>query len=181
MSAMTQRSVLPSLLLIAFGFASPGGLTAQSANSRPASVGLTVVVPPRVTSDGAVPSEGMISLIGATPTVIDLEAIVGLANRPAARIEVRLAAGRDTDSTRVWVQNRRGEFERLLRDASIVAIDGPRQLAAPRSSLRFRVESSRPLAVSSLAIPVEYRLTIGGGDAFSVWSFPSLLRVESSR
>ena len=180
MRATIQRSVFPSLVLIIYGFVSPSGLTAQSVSSRPASVGLTVVVPPRPT-DGGVTSEGTVSLIGGTPTAIDLEAIVGLANRPATRIEVRLAASSDADSTQVWVQNQRGEFERMLRDASIVAMDGRRPVATPRSSLRFRVESSRPLAVSSLAIPVEYRLTIGGGDEFSVWSFPSLLRVESSR
>lgn len=178
---MTQRSVVLSMAVIACGLVSPEAATGQLAGSRPASVGLTVVVPPRTTFDPSFTSEGSVSLLGATPHAIDLEAIVGVANRPAARIEVRLAAGWDADSTQVWVQNRRGEFERLLREASIVAIDGPLHLAVPRSSLHFRVESSRPLAVSALAIPLEYRLTIGGGDEFSVWSFPSLLRVESSR
>ena len=178
---MTQRSVVPSLALIACGLVSPEAAMGQLAGSRPASVALTVVVPPRATFDPSLTSEGRVSLIGATPHAIDLEAIVGVGNRPATRIEVRLAAGWNADSTQVWVQNRRGEFEPLRRESSFVAIDGPLHFAVPRSSLHFRVESRRPLAVSALAIPLEYRLTIGGGDEFSVWSYPSLLRVESSR
>jgi hypothetical protein len=181
MSTITQRSVVSTLALIVGGFASPQALTGQLVRSRPASVALTVVVPPRSAFDAGVTSEEKVSLIGISPSAIDLEAIVGLANRSATRIEVRLARNWDTDSTQVWVQNRHGQFERLLRDASIVALDGPRHLATPRASLHFRVESSQPLAVSSLAIPLEYRLTVGGGDEFSVWSFPALLRVESSR
>ena len=180
MRTVAQRFVFPSLAVIACRLASPEALSAQLVSARPASVGLTVVVPPRPPSDGSATSESRVSLIAATPTAIDLETIVGLANRRAARVEVRLAANWNSDSTQVWVRNPRGEFEQLLHDTSVLALDGARHLGVTRSSLRFRVESSRPLVVSSLAIPLEYRLTIGGGDEFSVWTFPSLLRVDPS-
>jgi hypothetical protein len=179
MSTVSQRSVVPSLALIVFGLASPSVLIGQL--SRPVSVALTVVVPPRPASDPTITTEGRVSLVGATPTAVDLETSVGLANRRAARIEIRLGANWNADSTSIWVRNRRGEFERLLRDASIVALDAPGQVTSARSPLHFRIESSRPLVVSSLAVPLEYRVTVGGGDEFSVWSFASLLRVDSSR
>ena len=182
MRTVSQRSVVPSLALIALGVGgSPQALIGQLVSARPASISLTVVVPPRPSSDVGIATEGKASLVGATPTAIDLEAIVGLVNRPAARIEVRLGPNWNADSTRVWVRNRRGEFERLLRDASIVALDAPQQLTPARSPLHFRVESSQPIVVSALSIPLEYRVTVGSGDEFSVWSFASLLRLDSSR
>lgn len=178
MSTVTQRSVVPSLALIALGLASPSVVSGQL--SRPASVALTMIVPPRPSAD-PITTEGTVSLVGVTPTAVDLETSVGLANHPAARIEVRLGANWTADSTSVWVQNRRGEFERVLRDTSIVALDAPRLATGARTPLLFRVESSRPLVVSSLAVPLEYRVTVGRGDQFSVWSFSTLLRVDSNR
>ena len=176
----TQRSVVPSLALIACGLAVPDALLGQIASSRPASIDLTVTVPPR-TFDASVAREGKASLVSATPTAIDLEMLVGLTNRPATRIEVRLGPTWNEDSTQVWVRNPQGEFEQLLRNGSIVALDTSQRGRTEQSPLRFRVESSRPLVVSTLAIPVEYRLTVGAGDEFSVWSFSSLLRLDSSR
>ena len=179
MSTVTHKSVVPSVALIAFGLAWPSVLFGQL--TRPASVALTVVVPPRPASDAIITTDGRVSLVRATPTAVDLETSVGLPNRRASRIEVRLGANWNADSTSIWVRNRRGEFERLLRDAGIVALDAPQQPTSTRSPLHFRIESSRPLEVSSLAVPLEYRVTVGGGDEFSVWSFASLLRVDTSR
>ena len=178
MRPVTQRASFPSLALFALGLISPEALAGQLVSARPASVGLTVVVPPRQHSDAAVASEGRVSLIRTTPTVIDLETQVGLANWPAARIEVRLGSTWSAESTRIWVQNRHGEFERLLRDASVVALDAPPDLVGMRSAIRFRVESIAPRSTSPTVVPLEYRLKVGGGDQFSVWSFPSVLRVD---
>jgi len=180
MSTVPRRIVLPSLTLITLAL-SPAAVAAQPVGSRPASVNLTVVVPPRPPSDGAVTSEGTASLIGASSTAVDLETNIGLVSRSAARIEVRLGASWSAESTSVWVQNPRGQFERLLRDTSVLAVDGPLDSAAARSALRFRVESGKPGSRASLLVPLEYRLTVGTGDEFSVWCFPSFLRVDSSR
>jgi hypothetical protein len=177
MGTMTQKAVLTSLALLLIILALPRMLGAQVVSARPASVVLTVVVPPRRT-DGIVASEGIVSLVGTTATAIDFDTMVGLADRAPARIEIRLGAAWTGESTHVLVRNRRGEFERLLRDASVIALDTPRETRALASPLHFRVESSAPLALSSLAIPVEYRVTIGRGDEFSVWSFPALLRLD---
>jgi hypothetical protein len=32
-----------------------------------------------------------------------------------------------------------------------------------------------------MAIPVEYRLTVGAGDEIAVWTFPALLKFEPAR
>ena len=180
MRTVAQRAGLPLLASTIVVLASPNALPAQLVSARPASISLTVVVPSHVSWDVAVTSEGMVALVQRTGAAVDLETAVGLGNRPAARIEVRLASERNADSTRVWVRNRRGEFEQLMAHAGIVAFDSPSELDRSLPSLRFRVETKGPLPVSSLAIPLEYRLTVGAGDEFSVWTFPSLLRVADA-
>ena len=176
MTTVTQRACLPSLALIALGLVSPGALPCQLVSARPASIGLTVVVPPH--ADAGVASEGSVSLLRSTPTAIDLETVVGLSNWPPARIEVRLGSAWSAESARVWVRNRHGEFERLLRGASIVTLDRPVGVAGTKSAIRLRVESGEARAGSSIVIPLEYRLKVGGDDHFSVWSFPSVLHVD---
>lgn len=172
---------MPSLAVIALGLTVPAPLAAQLVSARPASVALTVVVPPQPPSDGALISEGAASLISARPATIDLETTVGLINRAPARIEVRLGAPWSADSTRIWVRNKHGEFERLQPETPVVTLDAPADPTAARSVLRLRVQPSSPITTSPLVIPLEYRVTVGSGDTFSVWSFPSRLHVESHR
>jgi hypothetical protein len=179
MRTVIQYVGLISPALIAFGVASPRALAAQLISARPASVGLTVVVPPRVQSEASVVSQGNVSFLRTTPTAIDLETTVGLLDRPVTRVELRLAAAWSAESTDVWVQNYLGEFERLLRDDSIVALDAPLTVGRSRAPLRLRVESTPRRLASPIVIPLEYRLTVGSGDRFSVWSFSSLLRIEA--
>jgi hypothetical protein len=178
---VARRAVVPSLASIVVAVASPNALGGQLVSARPASVSLTVVVPPHAQPDAVVTSEGNVALVRRTPTAIDLETVVGLASRPTARIEVRLGESWNADSTRVLVRNRRGEFEQLARNTSIVALDSPQESTGLPSPLQFRVESRRPVTASSLTIPVEFRVTVGAGDEFSVWTFSSLLRVDSER
>jgi hypothetical protein len=140
-----------------------------------------VVVPPRSHSDVGVASEGTVSFIRTAPTAIDFETTVGVMDRSATRLEVRLGAGWNAESTGVWVKNSRGEFERLERENTVVALDVVRTMVGSSVALRFRVESARPRLASPMAIPLEYRLTVGRGDEFSVWSFPSLLQVGVER
>jgi hypothetical protein len=145
-------------------------------SARPASVGLTVVVPPPATSDVGVFEDSVWST-RSTPTAIDLETTVGLLDRQVTRVELRLGAAWSSESTSVWVRNQHGRFERLVSDANVVAIDTPPGLVRSRVPLSFHVESTPRRPGAPMTIPLEYRLTVGDGDRFSVWSFPSLLRV----
>jgi hypothetical protein len=181
MRTVIQCVGLTSPALIAFGVASPRALPAQLISARPAAVGLTVVVPPRAQSDASVVSQGNVSFLRATPTAIDLETTVGLLDRPVTRVELRLGAAWSAESTDVWVQNHLGEFERLLRDDSVVALDAPLTVARASAPLRLRVESTPRRLASPMVLPLEYRLTVGSGDQFSVWSFSSPLRVAAER
>lgn len=125
-------------------------------------------------------SEGSVSFLRTTANAIDLETTVGLLDRPVTRVELRLGTAWSAESTDVWVQNSLGEFERLVRHDSVVALDA---VTTDRSSapLRLRVESRNHRVASPMAIPLEYRLTVGTGDQFSVWSFSSLLRVGAEQ
>ena len=166
---------------IASGLASSRELSAQLMSARPASVGLTVVVPPRNQSEAGVVSEGSVSLVRATPTAIELETMVGLPDRRVTRVELRLGNAWGAESTGVWVQNQYGEFERLLRDDSVVTFDTPLTVVRSGAPLRLRVESTPSGLPTPMVIPLDYRLTVGSGDEFSVWSFSSLLHVGTER
>lgn len=180
MHATIHRPFLLPLASVIMSIAGSETLTAQLISGRPASVALTVVVPPRDQDRRAILArEGSFSLLGGTSTELDLETFVGLGNRVVSRIEVRLGEPWATDSTRVLVRNYRGQFERLMQHGSVVALDEAQAASSGPSRLRVRVQSDAPLVMSSLAIPLEYRLTVGRGDEFSVWSFPSLLRVDT--
>jgi len=173
------RCAVSSLALIACGLASPRVTGAQLMSARPTSVALTVVVPPH--SQSTVARNASVSVIGTTPTTIDLETTIHVTDRSATRLEVRLGEAWSADSIAVSVRNSRGEFEQLSRETSVVAIDATPTMAGSTNALRFRVESVRPHRASPPAIPLEYRLTLGQGDEFSVWSFSSLLPVGTER
>ena len=174
-----QLALVPSVAAIAFVVAAPGVVEAQTMSVRPASVSLTVVVPPRESRADGLAIDERARVIARSSTVLDLEKMVGLTDRPTSRIEVRQGAGWSASAPRVWVQNRCGEFELLDAGSSVVAIDAPGSLARLQSALRFRVESDRP--DSSLAVPVEYRITVGEGDQISVWRFTSVIGPDSQR
>jgi hypothetical protein len=125
-------------------------------------------------------TEGSATVLGRTSTAVDLETMVGVGDHLTSRVEIRLGAAWSADSARVWVPNRNGTFTQLLGAAAIVAFDAPLTRSAPRTPLRFRIESARTVA-SSLAIPVEYRLTVGTGDETAVWSFPTAIRFDSTQ
>ena len=177
---MTPCAVLPSLLVIASALASPRAIEAQLVSARPASVALTVVVPSRPLTNVAGFSASL-SIVGASSTTTDLETTVDAIDPSASRLEVRLGGAWSADSTGVLVRNSRGEFERLSRGSSVVAIDAMAKVAASPNAIRFRVESADPRRAPPPAIPLEYRLTVGRGDEFSVWTFSSLLQVGAER
>jgi hypothetical protein len=176
MSTFSPRALF-SLVMAMITLASPQSATAQLVSKRPASVSLTVFVPPHSLEDQGLTTEASVSIVRTSPNAIDLETAVGLLNRPAARVEVRLGSAWTQDSARVLIENRRGEFELLASGANVIAHDEPTLSTTTLSPLKVRVESSRPLGASELLIPLEYRLTVGSGDEFSVWTFPSVLRV----
>ena len=181
MTTAGRKVFVPSLASIALMCASPEVLAGQAPSARPASVALMVVIPPHAPPLSAM-TDGSTTVIGRTSTAVDVLTMVGLGDRPASRIEVRLAPAWDAESAHVWVRNRNGTFEQLMSNATVVALDAPlaRSSLAP-SPLHFRVESGRRAVPSSLAIPVEYRLTVGAGDEIAVWTFPTLIRFDDTR
>ena len=181
MTTAGRKVFVPSLASIALMCASPEVLAGQAPSARPASVALMVVVPPHAPPLSAM-TDGSATVIGRTSTAVDVLTMVGLGDRPASRIEVRLAPAWDAESAHVWVRNRNGTFEQLMSNVTVVALDAPlaRSSLAP-SPLHFRVESGRRAVPSSLAIPVEYRLTVGAGDEIAVWTFPTLIRFDDTR
>lgn len=177
MSASHQLALVPSVATIAFLFAAPDRIAAQTMSARPASVLLTVVVPPRPSDVKGLAIDARAKVVARSATAVDLEKTVGLIDRPTSRIEVRRGAGWSVDTPRVWVQNRRGEFEPLDIGSSVLAIDAPGSLARNQSALRFRVEADGPAA--ALVVPVEYRITVGEGDQIVVWRFTSVIDPDS--
>ena len=181
MTSVTRYAALPSIAVIACSLASPRVTGAQLVSARPASIALTVVVPPRSRPNVAAVSEPSVSLISTTPTTIDLETTVNVIDRSVTRLEVRLGTGWSAESTVVSVRNAHGEFERLSGETGVVAIDAMPRMVGSTTALRFRVESARPRRSTAATIPLEYRLTMGRGDEFSVWSFSSPLHVGTER
>ncbi len=181
MTTAGQKVFVPSLVSIALLCAAPELLAGQLPSARPASVALTIVVPSHAPPVGAT-MDGSATVISRTSTAVDVQTMVGLGDRPTSRIEVRLDPAWDANSARVWVRNRNGTFERLMSNATVVALDASlAQSSLAPSPLHFRVESGPRAAPSSLTIPVEYRLTVGAGDAIAVWTFPTLIRFDDTR
>jgi hypothetical protein len=179
MSTKAQRDLTLCIAAIALMLATPDSLIAQL-SGRPASVSLTVVVPSRARAGDALTADGGTTVLQRTATTLDLETLVGLADRPASRIEVRLAAGWPSDAARVLVRNRDGIFQALESNANVVAIEAPTSLTHPRSAVQFRVAASASMSAAP-TIPVEYRITVGASDQIAVWTIPSLLHLDAVR
>jgi hypothetical protein len=177
MSASTRKTLVPSLA-VSLVLAAPQAVIGQSVSSRPASIALNVVVPSRASGELATIDD--VTVINRTDSALDVQAIVGIANRTASRVEVRLGAGWSPDSTRVLVQNRTGEFEPLASATPIIAATTPASSTDPRSRLRFRLESERRMP-AGLSIPIEYRVTLGQGDQIAVWTVPARLHIGGKR
>ena len=180
MRMSSQLHLKPSITAIALVIAGPHALAGQTLSARPASVALTVVVPSHLPPVAALTADRGATFVQRGATTFDVETMVGLAGRPASRVEVRLGMSGLPDSARVLVKNRNGEFEPLGADASVIAIDTPSRLAHGPSPLQFRIASSKSRP-APLAIPVEYRITIGASDQITVWTVPSFIRVEAAR
>ena len=179
MNTRDQRHLMSCIAAIALMLATPDSLIAQL-SGRPASVSLTVVMPSRVDVDNALTADGATIVLQRTATMLDVETLVGLADRPASRIEVRLGAGWPTDAARVLVRDRNGVFQQLESDANVVAIEAPASLMRPRPAVQFRVAAGASTS-AALAIPVEYRITVGASDQIAVWTVPSLLHLDVAR
>ena len=179
MSTNDQRHLMLCIAAFALMVATPDSLLAQL-SGRPASVSLTVVVPSRVHADDALTADGATTVLQRTATMLDLETLVGLADRPASRIEVRLGAEWPTDAARVLVRNHNGVFQQMESDADVVAIEAPASGMRPRSVLQFRVAAGASMS-AALVIPIEYRITVGASDQIAVWTVPSLLHVDTAR
>jgi hypothetical protein len=179
MSTPSRVVLVPSLAAISLVMVASTTVAGQTMSGRPASVSLTVVVPPR--PEGHLTTAERTTVVRQTASALDFQAMVGVADHLASRIEVRLGSGWTADSARVLVQNQHGVFEPLAVDAAIVAASAPASMADARSLLRFRLESNRPMATAAVAIPVEYRITVGHSDQIAVWSFPTLIQLRGTR
>ena len=135
MMSNTRFAVLPCLVVIASTLASPRATEAQLVSARPASVALTVVVPPRPYSNVAAFSDARVSVLGVTSTTIDLETTLDALDQSASRLEVRLGSAWKADSTGVLVRNARGKFERLSRETTVVALDAMPTMAGPANAI----------------------------------------------
>ena len=179
MSTKGQCHLKLCIAAITLMVVTPDSMIAQL-SGRPASVSLTAVVPSRVLAGDALIADGGMTVLQRTATTLDLETLVGLADRPASRIEVRLGAGWPSDAARVLVRNRNGVFQPLESDANVVAIEAPASLMRPRSALQFRVAAGASTA-AALAIPVEYRITVGASDQIAVLTVSSRLHLDAAR
>lgn len=173
MRASHRKALVPTLA-VSLVLVIPEAVLGQSLSSRPASIALTVVVPPRELAE--LTTIEHTTLHGSGDAARDVQSVIGIANRPASRIEVRLGADWASTSARVLVQNRAGDFEPLASATRTVAATVPASAVGARSRLRFRLESERPLA-AIVSIPIEYRVTVGEGDQIAIWTFPSVLQV----
>ena len=178
MSDSYQLALIPSMAAIAFTLGAPDSIVAQTVGVRAASVSLTVVVPPRSNDATGIAIENGARITGRSATTMDLENIVGLADRSVSRVEVRRGTGWSAMSPRVWVRNRHGEFEPLDSEGSVVALETPFAFGRAESAVQFRVATSRGEG-SRIDMPIEYRVTVGEGDHITIWQFTSTIRADS--
>jgi hypothetical protein len=178
MGSLNSLHLLPFVSAIALVAAYPGALASQMMSSRPATVSLTVVVPSRRLPGAPLTLEDRASVLQRGVATLDVETMVGVADRPASRIEVRLGRMWANDSAHVMVENHRGEFEALGGAAGVVTLDVPPAMSRERAALRFRVAGGGATS-ATLAIPVEYRITVGSADQIAIYSFPSVIQLAA--
>jgi hypothetical protein len=167
--------VLMPSLAASLALVTPEPSAGQPPGARPASIALTVIVPPRVPASPTTVEQA--TVLRQSESALDIQATVGVATGVASRIEVGLAAAWPADSTRVLVQNPKGELEALGVGTRIIAATAPVPGEHSRSFVRFRLESEQPLSAATVSVPIEYRITVGHGERITVWSFPAFLYV----
>jgi hypothetical protein len=175
MSVSTRKVLMPPLTALLV-LVTPEAVRGQTLSARPASVALTVFVPPR--EPNLTTFEAMV--VRRTASSIDIETMVGIAGRPASRIEVRRGTGWSPDMPRVLVQNRAGEFETLAGERPVALLIPVAARPDARSRLTFRVEADTT-AAQRVSVPVEYRITVGDGDQIAVWTVPAVLDLGAKR
>src|SRR5687767_15451354 len=175
------RSGIAPLLTAIVSASAPGVAPAQLTSARPASVSLTVVVPPRPASGPVVATQPVkpVSVVRVGAHAVDLETSIMMGDRVPSRVEVSRRRAWPSDAKRVWVRNTRGELERLATHDRVIAFDLSAGSAA-LPAVRFHVESDGPFATAAFDVPVEYRVRLGTGDAVSTWTFESSLRVDTT-
>ena len=173
------RSGIAPLLIAIVSAPAPGVALAQLTSARPASVSLTVVVPPRLDATVPIVAAQPVSIVRVGANAIDLETSLVMRDRVPSRVEVSLGRGWPGGATRVWVRNVHGDLERLATHHRIIAFDQAAGAAA-LPSVRFHVESDQPFATPAFDLPIEYRVRIGTGDTVSTWTFASSLRIDKA-
>ena len=169
------------LLVAALVLPTPAVAGAQMPSARPASVSLSIVVPPRDESATALGAVEPIAVVRRSTNAVDVEASIAVGGRPATRVEVALGDAWRRDSTRVWVRNSRGDLERLVAGERVIALDRPVGRATVLPTIRLLVESDDGLVGATSAVPLEYRVRVPSGDAAATWTFGAVLRVDAAR
>jgi hypothetical protein len=157
----------------------PDAAAAQNVSARPASVSLTVVVPPRESAEPLAAVEPL-SIVHRSANALDVEAAVGIRGRSATRVEVSLGGEWRADAAQVWVRNTRGDLERLDNHARVIALDQPAGGAVGATTVRLLVEPGGLLPGATLAVPLQYRVRVGSGETAATWTFTSVLRLDAT-
>ncbi|HEX6048581.1 MAG TPA: hypothetical protein VFZ21_04910 [Gemmatimonadaceae bacterium] len=174
------EGAVASLLSAALVLPTPAEVGAQIASARPASVSLTVVVPPRGQSTMLLGPVEPLTVVRRSANAMDVEASIDLGGRPATRTEVSLGRMWRGDSTRVWVRNSRGDLERLVAGNHVIALDRPTGGATEPPAIQFFIEGDDGLVGATTGIPLEYRIRVPSGDAAATWTFATVLRVGAA-
>jgi hypothetical protein len=180
MGTPNQLYLMPSMIAMALVVATPASGLGQTSSARPGAVSLTVVVPSRLAPGASLTGDDRSTVLHRSVNMLDVETMIGVAERPASRIEVRLGRGWTSDSAHVLVRNRNGQFEPLDSGARVIALDTPAAFSRVRTPLRFRVASNQSMPMT-LAIPVEYRITVGTADQIAIYTYPSVIQLGGSQ
>jgi hypothetical protein len=164
-------ATVTALAALAAGPAPAGAQT----TSPVAAVSLTVTIPPRV----ALLPPPVVATRGEH--VVEMTTRVGFANARASRVEVSLAAGAADlgDGVRVFVRSAGGDYVPLVPGVRVTVAQAGSSfdvgLDDAGGPVTFRLESTDPARLRTVAVPVTFRLTHGRGDLASGWSVTDVL------
>jgi hypothetical protein len=154
---------------------------AQGLSSRPASVSLIVIVPPKPPSEDAFRDAVASRVLRRFGNTIEVAGVVGLGHHAPNRIDVRLATDRGAilpSDIKVFVKDALGAFVPLQADTVVgVAESG----AVPMTIIPdvvFRLESKDGTALQHIDLPVAYRLIVGSGERATRWTYESVVRIR---
>ena len=137
-------------------------------SSTPATVTLTVVVPPKVPGGPGAAGADRVRRDGED---IEVTTPVALVDRHPTRVEVSLAADNASATTlgsRVLVRDAAGRFVPLVAGAPVTVLDRRQPPFTPSADVVFRIPDA---AAGAAPVPVTYRIVVGEGERAAAWLF----------